>query len=47
MKSVSKFVDTKKDLNIALINSPHRYDLIPESCVNNEVNTFNRQVKNL
>ena len=28
-----------------LINSPYRYDLIPESCVNNEVKTFNRQVK--
>ena len=46
-KSVSKFVDTNQDLNIVLINSPCRYDLIPESCVNNEVNTFNRQVKKL
>ena len=45
MKSVSKFVDTNQDLNIVLVNSPCRYDLTPESCVNKEVNTFNRQVK--
>jgi len=45
MKSMSKFVGTNQDLNIVVINSPCRYDLTPESCVNNEVNTFNRQVK--
>jgi hypothetical protein len=45
MKLVSNFVDTNQELNIVLINSPYRHDLIPESCVNNEVNTFNRQVK--
>ena len=46
-KSVSKFMDTNQDLNIVLINSPCRYDLIPESCLNNEVNTINRQVKKI
>jgi hypothetical protein len=45
MNSVSEFVETNKDLNVILINSPHRYDLSPESCVNNEVAKFNRQVK--
>jgi len=39
MKSVTKFVDANQDLNIVLINSPCRYYLIPQSCVNNEVNT--------
>ena len=45
MKSVSKFVDTNQDLNIVQINSPCRYNLKTELCVNNEVNTFNRRVK--
>ena len=47
IKSVSKFVNTNQDINIVLINSPRRYDLMPESCVNNEVNTYNRQVKKI
>jgi len=44
MNSVSEFVNTNHELNIVLINSSYRYDLIPESSVN-EVKTFNRQVK--
>jgi lysophospholipase L1-like esterase len=47
VKSLSGFVDTNKDLNVVLINSPHRYDLLPESCVNKEVAKFNRQVKKI
>jgi len=45
MNSVLEFVNTNLELNIVVINSPYRYDLIPESCVNDEVKTFNRQVK--
>jgi hypothetical protein len=45
VKSVSRFVETHKNLSVALINSPHRYDLAQESCVNTEVVKFNRQVK--
>ncbi len=44
LKSVCKFVKENSDLNIVLIDSPHRYDMIPESCVNLEVLKFNRQV---
>ena len=44
LKSVCKFVKENSDLNIVLIDSPHRYDIIPESCVNLEVLKFNRQV---
>jgi len=44
MKLVSNFVDTNQELNIVLINSPYRHDLIPESCVNNEVNTLHTYI---
>ena len=47
VKSVSKFVETNKNLNVILINTPHRYDLSQESCVNTEVAKFNRQVKEI
>lgn len=47
LKSVSKFVKENSDLNIVLIDSPHRYDMIPESCVNLEVIKFNRQVRKI
>ena len=47
VKSASEFVDVNKELNIVLINSPHRHDLLPESCVNQEVTKFNRQVQKL
>ena len=47
LKSVSKFVKENSDLNIALTDSLHRYDMIPESCVNLEVLKFNRQVRKI
>jgi hypothetical protein len=43
---MSNFVNDNKDVNIVLINSPHRHDLI-SSCVNNEVLKVNRQVKKI
>jgi lysophospholipase L1-like esterase len=47
LKSVSEFVNENKELNVVLINSPHRHDLLPESCVNQEVTKFNRQVQKI
>jgi len=44
-KSVSEFANENEDLNVVLINSPHRHDLSLVSCVNQEVTKFNRQVK--
>ena len=29
-----EFVTKHKELNIVIVNSPHRYDLVPTSCVN-------------
>jgi len=34
-------------INIVLNNSPYRFDLIPEPCVNLEVTKYNRQVQKL
>jgi hypothetical protein len=42
--SLSKFVSDNNELNIVLINSPHRHHLSSDSCVNQEVIQFNRQL---
>jgi lysophospholipase L1-like esterase len=43
LKSLSKFMN----VNILIINSPHRHDLMLASCVNSEVFKFNRQIKKI
>jgi hypothetical protein len=35
----------RQKVNIVVMSAPPRYDLIPSSCVNNEVDRFNRQLK--
>ena len=47
LKLLSKFVTEHTEPNIVLINSPHRYDLIPESCVNQELTKFNRKLNKI
>jgi len=47
LKSLSEFVNENKELNIVLINSPRRHDLLPESSMNQEVTKFNRQVNKI
>jgi hypothetical protein len=47
LKSLQKFVEVYKNVNIVLINTPHRYDLLPTSCVNKEVAKCNRQLKKI
>jgi hypothetical protein len=44
---VTKFVETNRHQNVILINSPHRYDLSGESCINIEVTEFNKKIKNM
>jgi len=44
LKLLSEFMSEHKELNVVLINSPHRHDLLPDSCVNNEVKKFNKQL---
>jgi len=42
-----EFVTKQKDLNILIVNSPHRHDLVPTSCVNLEVEKFNRKLNKI
>jgi hypothetical protein len=42
---VTKFVEMNRHQNVILINSPHRYDLSGESCINIEVTEFNNKIK--
>jgi hypothetical protein len=44
LKYINKFVQVNKHTNIILTSVPHRYDLPEWSCVNYEVQTFNRKL---
>jgi signal recognition particle GTPase len=37
LKDLSNFMNSNNEVNIVLVNSPHRYNLIFSSCVNKEV----------
>ena len=45
IKHVCHFDEKQKKVNIVTMKLPHRYYLIPSSCVKNEVLKFNRQVE--
>lgn len=47
LKHIIKFVQTNKHTNIMLLGAPFRYDLPKWSCVNDEVQTFNRKLMKL
>jgi hypothetical protein len=47
LKNLSNFMNSNKNVNTILINPPHRHDLRPSSCVNNEVARFNRQIRKI
>jgi hypothetical protein len=47
LKNLSWFMSANDEVNVILINSLPRHDLMPTSCVNKEVNTFNRQLKKI
>ena len=42
LKSIHESVNENKESKVLIINSPHRHDLSPLSCVNQEVLKFNR-----
>jgi hypothetical protein len=46
-KNVSYFMSANNEVNMILINSLPRHDLMPTSYVNKEVNKFNRQLKKM
>jgi hypothetical protein len=39
---ISKFVRNNSHTKVIIMEAPHRFDLVPTSCVNKEVVTFNR-----
>jgi hypothetical protein len=45
MKHVLEFVINANHTNVILMSAPHRYDLIRNSCVGNEVEVFNRKLR--
>jgi hypothetical protein len=47
ISNVSDLVKRSLDTNIVLLNAPHRHDLIPTSCVNNEVWKYNRLMRKI
>jgi hypothetical protein len=42
---IQSFVETNKHTSIILMEVPHRYDLIEDSCVNKEVEKFNSIIR--
>ena len=41
---ISNFVKQRKHTNIIIVGAPKRHDLLPTSCVNSEVTTYNRKL---
>ena len=46
-KSVTQFVQNRRNTNVIIMNAPHRYDLEESSCVNKEIKVFNRKAKKI
>jgi len=42
---LKQFIDSHSLTNFIVLSVPHRHDLDPNSCVNNEVKVFNRKLK--
>jgi hypothetical protein len=47
LKNLSNSMNSNKNVNTVLINPPPRHDLMPSSCVDNEVAKFNRQIRKI
>jgi hypothetical protein len=45
MKYLLEFVINANHTNVILMNAPHRYDLMRNSCVSNEMGKFNRKLR--
>ena len=45
INQLCKFIKEKTTVNLVIMNTPLRHDLIPSSCVNNEVLKFNRLIE--
>jgi hypothetical protein len=44
LSSILQFVKSSEHTNVIIMDAPHRFDLGASSCVNKEVNAFNRKL---
>jgi hypothetical protein len=44
LKHLNKFVSHRKNTNVLVLPASHRHDLLPSSCINSEIQTFNRKL---
>ena len=47
LKHLTDFVDHRKNTNVMIVPAPHRHDLPFTSCVNKEVQNFNRKLRKI
>jgi hypothetical protein len=47
LSQITKFLQGNSNTNVIILDVPHRYDLVEFSCVNKEIQAFNRQFKKL
>ena len=47
LRSISQFIRNKRHTKVIIMEAPHRFDLVPTSCVNKEVATFNRRMQKI
>jgi hypothetical protein len=47
LKALTAFAHRTTYINVILLEAPHRHDLPPSSCVNTEVNRFNKRLHSL
>ena len=47
IQQLIELIDKHQNTNIIFVEVPHRYDLMPDSRVNDEIKTFNKKLKSL
>ena len=46
-RHISQFLEHQLHIKVLIVAAPHRHDLIPALCVNNEVLNFNRKLQKI
>lgn len=47
LMNLNEFVDLRKNTNIMIVQIPHRHDLLATSCINKEVQNFNKKLQKI
>jgi hypothetical protein len=47
LRCVSQFIGNKRHTKVKIMEAPHRFDIVPTSCVNKKVVTFNRNLQKI